>query len=82
MRAKRPFMPTEYAGLVLEWKQTPDGWQALVIYVEPGGAAHLDWFARREPETDHHCAEDRIGLRIAEGPAPPIQCGSRAVACR
>lgn len=37
-------MPTEFPGLVLDWKQTPDGWQALTIYVKPGGATHIEWF--------------------------------------
>lgn len=35
--------PTEMAGLVLEWRQTPDGWEAQVTYVEPRGRAVTEW---------------------------------------
>lgn len=36
--------PTECAGLVLEWRRTPD-WEALVTYVEPRGRAVTEWVA-------------------------------------
>lgn len=35
--------PTESPGLVLEWAQEPDGWRALVTYVEPRGRVVTEW---------------------------------------
>lgn len=36
-------MPTEMPGLVVEWSQSPEGWRALVTYVEPRGRAVTEW---------------------------------------
>jgi hypothetical protein len=37
--------PTEMPGLVLEWRNEPDGWRALVTYVEPRGRAVTVWLS-------------------------------------
>ena len=40
---KPAFVPVEAPGLVLIWKRTPDGWQALVTWIESGGRVVTDW---------------------------------------
>jgi hypothetical protein len=40
---RRPFTPTELPGLVLDWRQHPDGWFALVTYVETRGRVLTEW---------------------------------------
>lgn len=37
------FVPVEMPGLVLLWKPTPNGWQALVTWIDPVGRITTDW---------------------------------------
>jgi hypothetical protein len=38
-----PHTPTAMPGLVLVWRPLADGWEALVIWVEPRGRTITDW---------------------------------------
>lgn len=40
---RQEHIPSELPGLVLEWRQTPDGWEAQVVYVDPGGSTTIEW---------------------------------------
>jgi hypothetical protein len=38
-----PYTPSELPGLVLDWRREPDGWQALVTWVESRGRVVTAW---------------------------------------
>lgn len=43
MWVRPALVPTELPGLVLDWRRTPDGWQALVTMVETRGRVVTEW---------------------------------------
>lgn len=45
MWVRPAYVPVEVPGLVLLWDRTPDGWRALVTWIEQGGRVATDWVA-------------------------------------
>lgn len=43
MWVRPAFVPVEMPGLVLLWRPTSNGWQALVTWIDPVGRITTDW---------------------------------------